>query len=92
MYGRRLAARVGVIIGDAPDLLDRLADRVADRLRDGGPPHYLRPKLAAQYIGANVQRMHELKCMGVITPDGFDGRIPLYTRDTLDAYVRRGRR
>jgi hypothetical protein len=81
------------------DALGRLAELLAPRLTaiapaasvDGGG--YLAPAAAAQYLGVSRKRIHDLKSMGALEPDGFDGRTPLFTRQTLDAYARgRGER
>lgn len=52
------------------------------------PSGYLAPQAAADYLGVSKKRIHDLTSMRAITPDGRDGRTPLYTRATLDAYVR----
>lgn len=49
---------------------------------------YLTPSGAAAYLGVKAKRVYDLKSMGAIKPDGHDGRTPLFTRATLDAYVR----
>ena len=73
----------------APGVLERIAERVAGVLADGGPSGYLTPDGAARYLGVKRKRIYDLKSMRLIEPDGFDGRTPLFTRDTLDAYVKR---
>jgi hypothetical protein len=81
------------------DALDALAGLLAPRLRlrleaDGQPSReqidgYLRPGAAARYIGAkSAKRIYDLKSAGALEPDGYDGRAPLFLRETLDAYVR----
>jgi len=84
---------------ELPDeALDALADRMADLLASRLPTPaasdgYLRPEAAACYIGASgPKRIYDLKSMGELEPDGFDGRIPLFGRATLDDYVRGTRR
>ncbi len=52
---------------------------------------YLAPEAAAAYLGVSRKRIYDLKSMGAIEPDGYDGRTPLFTRQTLDAYVRSDR-
>ncbi len=52
---------------------------------------YLAPEAAAAYLGVSRKRVYDLKSMGAIEPDGYDGRTPLFTRQTLDAYVRSDR-
>lgn len=54
--------------------------------RDG----YLNPEAAAEYLGVKRKRVYDLKSMGALVPDGFDGRTPLFTRETIDNYVRTG--
>jgi hypothetical protein len=78
------------------DALDRLADVLAGRVvealagRSVEASQYLAPAGAADYLGVTRKRIHDLKSMGAIKPDGFDGRTPLYLRSTLDRYVRNG--
>lgn len=74
-------------------LADTLAERIADRLQgqdgdDGGG--YLTAEAAGRYIGVSRRRIHNLTSAGLLTPDGHDGRTPLYSRRTLDDYVRSG--
>ncbi len=73
-------------------LADTLAERVADRLQgqggeDGG---YLTAEAAGRYVGVSRRRIHNLTSAGLLIPDGHDGRTPLYSRRTLDDYVRHG--
>jgi len=67
-----------------------VAEQVADRLHgtaaDG--EGYLNPEAAGRYICVPRRRIHELTSAGLLTPDGYDGRTPLYRRQTLDEYVR----
>jgi hypothetical protein len=68
-----------------------VAERVVDRLRAGtseeGEEGYLDSEAAGRYICASRRRIHELTSAGLLVPDGYDGRRPLYRRRTLDAYV-----
>ena len=50
---------------------------------------YYPPAAAARYLGRSTRRVHDLKSSRAIEPDGYDGRTPLFTRQTLDAYARR---
>jgi hypothetical protein len=50
---------------------------------------YLNPEAAGRYICVSRRRIHELTSAGLLTPDGYDGRTPLYRRQTLDEYVTR---
>ncbi len=76
------------------DALDRLAEQLAPRLGDrlAGAPEgdagYLAPEAAAGYLGVTRKRIYDLTSMRAIEPDGRDGRTPLYTRATLDAYAK----
>lgn len=75
------------------DALDALAARVATRLGplllgQRQPGGFLNPEGAASYLGVSRKRIHDLKSMGALVPDGFDGRTPLFTRESLDAYAR----
>lgn len=49
---------------------------------------YLPPTGAAAYLGVSRQRIYQLTSGRALCPDGRDGRTPLYTRRTLDRYVR----
>lgn len=67
-----------------------VAEQVADRLRDAAEDEgYLNPEAAARYICVSRRRVHDLTSAGLLTPDGYDGRTPLYRRRTLDDYVTR---
>lgn len=73
--------------------LDELASLLAPRILDGAatpaePQGYLAPEAAAHYLGVGRKRVYDLKSMGALVPDGYDGRTPLWLRDTLDAYVK----
>jgi len=75
----------------ALDLLAaRLAPRIGDRLAgtSEGDAGYLAPAAAAGYLGVTRKRIYDLTSMRAIEPDGRDGRTPLYTRATLDAYAK----
>ena len=63
-------------VGDQPGGID-----------DGG---YIAPEAAARYLGVSRKRIYDLTSMRALVPDGRDGRTPLFTRETLDAYVRDG--
>ena len=71
----------------AEQVADRLknADGVQDQAAEG--EGYLNPEAAGRYICVSRRRIHELTSSGLLTPDGHDGRTPLYRRRTLDAYV-----
>jgi len=70
----------------APILAQRLEHQEHTPASDG----YLAPDAAAQYLGVSRKRVYDLTSMRVLVPDGRDGRTPLFTRETLDAHVRRG--
>lgn len=77
-----------------PELVEAIAQRAAAIVLEREQPHpsdggYLAPAAAAEYLGVKVRRVYDLKSMGALEPDGYDGRTPLWTRATLDAYVRR---
>lgn len=72
-----------------------IAEQLAERLRTTGGcatatmlGGYLAPQAAADYLGVSRKRVHDLTSLGTLTPDGRDGRTPLFTRSTLDAYAR----
>lgn len=65
-----------------------VAEQVADRLHGTAEGEgYLNPEAAGRYICVSRRRIHELTSAGLLTPDGYDGRTPLYRRQTLDEYV-----
>jgi hypothetical protein len=68
-----------------------VAEQVVDRLRDEtvAGEGYLNPESAGRYICVPRRRIHELTSAGQLVPDGYDGRTPLYRRQTLDEYVTR---
>jgi hypothetical protein len=69
-----------------------LAEQVADRLHGlvAEGEGYLNAEAAGRYICVSRRRIHNLTSAGLLTPDGHDGRTPLYSRLTLDDYVRHG--
>jgi len=66
-----------------------VAEQVADRLHSTAAEDegYMNPEAAGRYICVSRRRIHELTSAGLLTPDGYDGRTPLYRRRTLDEYV-----
>jgi hypothetical protein len=69
-------------------LAEAVAEQVADLLRgEVAEDGYLNPEAAGRYISVSRRRIHELTSAGLLTPDGYDGRTPLYRRRTLDGYV-----
>lgn len=52
--------------------------------RNGG---WLNAARAAEYLSLPKRRIYDLKSAGALEPDGYDGRTPLWRRETLDAYV-----
>jgi hypothetical protein len=66
-----------------------VAEQVADRLHGTAAEGegYLNPEAAGRYICVPRRRIHELTSAGLLEPDGYDGRTPLYRRRTLDEYV-----
>lgn len=69
-------------------LAEAIAEQVADRLRgEVAEDGYLNPEAAGRYISVSRRRIHELTSAGLLVPDGYDGRTPLYRRRTLDGYV-----
>jgi excisionase family DNA binding protein len=75
--------------------LARLADLVAEHVvrrlgeRGSGPSPWMNAEQAAAYLGCSVSRVRTLTLTGDL-PHERDGKRPLYHRDELDAYVRRG--
>jgi hypothetical protein len=74
--------------------LDTLAALLAPRLAavqtEQPAAGYMTPKAAATYAGLSIKRIYDLTSSGALVPDGRDGRTPLFTRQTVDAYVRQG--
>jgi hypothetical protein len=69
-------------------LADTVAEQVAHRLQGAAESDgYLNPEAAGRYISVSRRRVHDLTSAGLLTPDGYDGRTPLYRRRTLDEYV-----
>lgn len=68
-----------------------VAEQVADRLQEEAAEDegYLNAEAAGRYICVPRRRIHELTSAGLLEPDGYDGRTPLYRRRTLDEYVTR---
>jgi hypothetical protein len=68
-----------------------VAEQVVDRLNEEATEGegYLNPEAAGRYICVSRRRVHELTSAGLLAPDGYDGRTPLYRRRTLDDYVTR---
>jgi hypothetical protein len=66
-----------------------VAKQVAERLQGetAEGEGYLNPEAAGRYICVSRKRIYELTSSGLLTPDGHDGRTPLYRRQTLDDYV-----
>lgn len=66
-----------------------VAEQVVDRLHEEAREDegYLNPEAAGRYICVSRRRVHELTSAGLLAPDGYDGRTPLYRRRTLDEYV-----
>jgi len=98
MAGVRAASErprpVGVPVLRADDrfveaLAATVAEQVVDRLHEevAEEEGYLNPEAAGRYICVSRRRIHELTSADLLTPDGYDGRTPLYRRRTLDEYV-----
>jgi excisionase family DNA binding protein len=73
----------------AEALVPILAQRLGRQEPAPASEGYLAPDAAARYLGVSRKRIYDLTSMRVLVPDGRDGRTPLFTRATLDAYVRR---
>jgi len=71
-------------------LAEALAPLIALRIpvAESAPEGYLPPQAAARYLGVSRKRIYDLTSMRALSPDGRDGRTPLFRRETLDAYVR----
>ncbi len=95
---RRLPVGMPVLRADerfVEALAATVAEQVIDRLHEEASEDeaYLNPEAAGRYISVSRRRIHELTSAGLLTPDGYDGRTPLYRRRTLDGYVTKaGRR
>jgi hypothetical protein len=89
-----MSAVVRALLAELDDAaLDELARLLAPRLvavqTDRSAEGYLAPAAAAEYLGVSRKRIYSLRSSGALEPDGYDGRTPLWSRATLDAYVRR---
>ena len=74
--------------------LDELARLLAPRMpvQTGAPAaRWLRAEDAAEYAGMSRKRLYDLNSSGALPADGYDGRCPCWRRETLDAYLERGR-
>lgn len=73
--------------------MEKLAAWLAPHLArlEPDPTGWLPPAAAAEHLGVTRKRIYDLKSSGAIPPDGYDGRTPLWLRETLDAYVIGGR-
>jgi hypothetical protein len=73
-------------------LAARLASHMSCRSNDtfAGENRWMPPGQAAGYLGVSRRRVYDLKSMGAIVPDGYDGRTPLFRRSTLDRYAEQG--
>jgi hypothetical protein len=85
----------GLRLTVSDELLDEIALRAARKVAEqiAEAQHntyngYLPPAAAAHYLGVSRQRIYQLTSARILQPDGRDGRTPLYTRKTLDQYVR----
>jgi hypothetical protein len=73
------------------EVVDEITERVLRRARaEGitvGSDGFLSSEGAADYLGVKRKRIYDLKSMGALEPDGFDGRTPLYRKVSLDHYA-----
>jgi hypothetical protein len=81
-----------IVAGLDDQALAALAARLAPHLPDRHADEWLAPAGAARHLGVTVRRIHDLTSNGRLTPDGRDGRRPLWRRSTLDAYAAGDRR
>jgi hypothetical protein len=98
MAGARAASERGLPVGMpvlraderfVEALAATVAEQVVDRLHEEATEDegYLNPEAAGRYICVSRRRIHELTSAGLLAPDGYDGRTPLYRRRTLEEYV-----
>lgn len=78
------------------ETLDALAARVAEivlaRIEAPEPAsEWLDSGGAACHLGVSTKRIYDLRSQRSLEPDGYDGRTPLYRRESLDAYARSAR-
>jgi excisionase family DNA binding protein len=90
-----MSERTELTIAVTDELLEEIALRAARRVADqiaeaerNAYEGYLTPIAAAHYLGVSRQRIYQLTSARILLPDGRDGRTPLFTRETLDRYVR----
>lgn len=87
---REMVATIAVEVAQDPDLAAQLANALAPHLRmpERDAEGFLAPQEAAAYLGVSRKRVYDLTSARSLVPDGRDGRTPLFTRSTLDAYAR----
>jgi hypothetical protein len=94
-------AGAGIVLTVSESLLGELASCVVIEMErrglvigDGGPAGvddgFLDTSGAADYLACSRKRIHDLTSMGVLRPDGRDGRRPLYLRSSLARYAKVG--
>lgn len=95
MSDTTIATTAGLRLVVSDELLDdiaiRAARKVAQEIADAQRASYegyLPPAAAAHYLGVSRQRIYQLTSARILCPDGRDGRTPLFTRQSLDQYVR----
>jgi hypothetical protein len=76
------------LLGDSAALSALRAALAVDVPQTAEEDGYLAPAAAARYLGITRKRVYDLTSARALVPDGRDGRTPLYTRSTLDAYAR----
>jgi excisionase family DNA binding protein len=90
-----MSERTELTIAVTDELLEEIALRAARQVADqiaeaerNAYEGYLTPIAAAHYLGVSRQRIYQLTSARILQPDGRDGRTPLFTRESLDRYVR----
>jgi hypothetical protein len=81
-------ALLAELLGDPAALAELRAALAVDAPPAAEEDGWLAPAAAARYLGINRKRIYDLTSCRALVPDGRDGRTPLFTRSTLDAYAR----
>lgn len=65
----------------------RAAEIVAARVEPAPVDPWLTVAEAAEHMRTTPRRINDLTYLHKLTPDGYDGRKPMFRRSTLDAYL-----
>ena len=75
---------------DALDALAQaLAPRIAEINREREDDRFLGYAASADFLGMTVKAVQRMREKGILVPDGWNGRNPLFLKSTLRAAVQR---